>query len=403
MILIRRMNTPLETMLRKIVRQEYEHAAVRRSSFIKKAAAGLCLVGAAVAQAADHSVLVMQALTGPSAFVGTSVRDGMLLAIEESNRKQELGAGHRIKPVVVDDASDRNQTLTLLQRHAADPAVVLVMGPTSGAAAVAGANAANDLKIPMLSTTNSLDVLKAGPWSHILTQPPSVSMPTIVRHAVEQLKVKNCAVIGIHDIEIYTLMQKQFEDGVKARGVKIGSVEAIKSSDADFSALATKVASQDQDCVFISATAPQGANVVLQLRQAGLDPQTRILGHVTMTSPQFIQRGGAAVEGVYVMGDWVVGGRDAAGQAFAQAFKARFKQEADGWNAVGYSVMRVAIAAMRSAGPNLSRESLRAALAQTRNVPVVVGSGKYSLDESRIPNYGMNVLQVKGGQFTLVD
>lgn len=390
-------------MLKKIVRQAAKPMGLYGKSLLQGVGVGAGLMAATLAQAADHSVLVMQALTGPSAFVGTSVRDGMLLAIEESNKKQELGAGNRIKPVVVDDASDRNQTLTLLQRHAADPSMVLVMGPTSGAAAVAGANAANDLKIPMMSTTNSLDVLKAGPWSHILTQPPSVSMPTIVRYAVDQLKVKNCTVIGIHDIEIYTLMQKQFEDGVKARGVKIGSVEAIKSSDADFSALATKVASRDQDCVFISATAPQGANVVLQLRQAGLDPKTRILGHVTMTSPQFIQRGGAAVEGVYVMGDWVVGGRDAAGQAFAQAFKERFKQEADGWNAVGYSVMRVAISAMQSAGPNLNRESLRAALAKTRNVPVVVGTGKYNLDESRIPNYGMNVLQVKGGQFTLVD
>lgn len=373
----------------------------RRGTLLKGVSMALGLWGAANAQAADYSVLVMQALTGPSAFVGTSVRDGMLLAIEESNKKQELGAGNTIKPIVADDASDRNQTITLLQRHAADPSVVLVMGPTSGAAAVAGANAANDLKIPMMSTTNSLDVLKAGQWSHIVTQPPSVSMPTIVKYAVDKLQVKNCTVIGIHDIEIYTLMQKQFEEGVKARGVKIGSVEAIKSSDSDFSALATKVAARDQDCVFISATAPQGANVVLQLRQAGLDPKTRILGHVTMTSPQFTQRGGAAVDGVYVMGDWLVGGRDEAGKAFASAFKARYNQEADGWNAVGYSVMRVAINAMKNAGAKPTRESIRAAIAKTKDVPVVVGTGKYSLDEQRVPSYGMNVLQVKGGQFVL--
>lgn len=363
--------------------------------------AALAMWGAAQAQAADYGVLVMQALTGPSAFVGTSVRDGMLLAIEESNAAKELGAGNAIRPIVADDASDRNQTITLLQRHAADPSVVLVMGPTSGAAAVAGANAANDLKIPLMSTTNSLDVLKAGPWSYILTQPPYVSMPAIVKYAVDDLKVGNCTVIGIHDIEIYTLMQKQFEDGVKARGVRIGSVEAIKSSDSDFSALATKVASRDQDCVFLSTTAPQGANVILQLRQAGLDPKTRILGHVTMTSPQFIQRGGAAVEGTYVMGDWLVGGRDEAGKAFARAFKARYGHDADGWAALGYSTMRVAITALKNAGPAVTREAVRDQLARTKDVPVVVGSGRYSFDEQRVPRYGMNVLQVKDGQFVL--
>lgn len=365
------------------------------------AGVALTLMSGVAAQAAEHSVLVMQALTGPSAFVGVSVRKGAILAIEESNGKQELGTGNILKPIEADDASDRNQTVTLLQRYAADPKVLLVMGPTSGAAAVAGANAANDLKIPLMTITNSHDVLKAGQWSHILTQPPSVSLPYMVNYAVEKLQVKNCTVIGIHDIEIYTQMQKHFEDGVKARGVRISSVEAIKSSDADFSALATKVAAKAQDCVFVSATAPQGANIILQLRQAGLDPKVKILGHVTMTSPQFIERGGAAVEGVYVMGDWLVGGRDDASRAFARAYKAKYNAEADGWNAVGYSAMRVAINAIKNAGANPTRETVRAAIGKTKDVPVVVGSGKYSYDAQRVPTYGMSILQVKGGQFVL--
>lgn len=128
-----------------------------------RASLALALMSGIAAQAAERSVLVMQALTGPSAFVGVSIRDGMLLAIDESNKKQELGAGNSLKAITADDASDRNQTLTLLQRHAADPNVLMVMGPTSGAAAVAGANAANDLKIPLMTTSNSLDILKAGP------------------------------------------------------------------------------------------------------------------------------------------------------------------------------------------------------------------------------------------------
>lgn len=361
---------------------------------------GLILMsGVVLAHAVERSVLVMQALTGPSAFVGVSIRRGMLLAVEESNSKQELGAGNSLKAIEADDASDRNQTVSLIQRYASDPNLLMVMGPTSGAAAVAGANAANDLKIPLMTTTNSMDVIKAGPWSYILTQPPFVSLPFMVGYAVDKLKVKNCTVIGINDIEIYTLMQKQFEEGVKARGVQILSVEAIKSSDADFSAVATKVASRSQECVFISATAPQGANIIVQLREAGLDPKTKILGHVTMTSPQFIERGGAAVEGVYVMGDWVVGGRDDASRSFARAYKAKYNAEADGWNAVGYSAMRVAINAIKNAGPNPTRDSVRAAIGKTKDVPVVVGSGRYTYDAERVPTYGMGILLVKGGQF----
>lgn len=359
---------------------------------------GMALMGHAMA--AEYSVLVMQALTGPTAFVGTPVRDGMMYAIEESNKNQELGAGNSIKGIVADDASDRVQTLTLVQRHAANPNIVLIMGPTSGAVAVAASNAANDLKIPLMTTTSSMDVLKAGPYSFILTQPPHIAVPYIANYAINKLKVKNCSVIGIHDIEVYVQMQKQFEDAVKAKGVNI-TTEFIKASDSDFSALATKVVSREPDCIFLSTTAPQGANIVVQLRQAGLDSKTRIMGHTTLTSAQLIERGKTAVEGVYVISDWVMGGRDDASRAFVRDYKARFNTEPDGWNATGYSAMRLAIQAIKAAGPSVTRDSVRAALANSKDIPVVVGNGKYTLNAQRVPDYGMNVLQVTNSQFRL--
>jgi branched-chain amino acid transport system substrate-binding protein len=219
------------------------------------AAASILLTGATLGQAAEYKVVVLQSLTGGAAFIGAPMRDGAVLAAEEINRKQELGAGNTIRVEIADDATDRNQTLSLIKRYAADPTVLAIMGPTSGAVAVAGAAAANDLKVPLLATSNSMDVLKAGPWSHILTQPGDVTMPFIANYAIDKLAVKNCTVIGLHDVEIYLSMQRVFENIIKQRGARVGSVEAIKGSDSDFSALATKVVNANPDCVFISATA----------------------------------------------------------------------------------------------------------------------------------------------------
>ncbi|UUZ62814.1 ABC transporter substrate-binding protein [Polaromonas sp. P1-6] len=342
---------------------------------------------------------MLQSITGGAAFIGAQYKDGALLAAEEINRKQELGAGNTLKVTVADDSTDRAQTLALIKRYASDPSVLMILGPTSGAVAVAGAQAANDLKVPLLATSNSTDVLKAGPWSYILTQPGTTTLPFIANYAVEKLQVKNCTVIGIHDVEIYVSMQKVFEDVVKSRGTKIGSVEAIKGSDSDFSALATKVVGRDQDCVFISATAPQAANIIIQLRQAGLDPKTRIMGHNALSSPQFVDRGGKAVEGVYLIGDWVPGGSDDFSRAFNTSYKTKYNSEADNWAAVGYGGMRVAVAALKAAGPNPTRDAVRQAMAKTKDVPVAVGQGKYSLNAERVPFSGMRVLQIKDGKF----
>lgn len=375
------------------------HRGLRRLGRI--AAASILLTGATLAQAAEYKVVVLQSLTGGAAFIGAPMRDGAVLAAEEINRKQELGAGNTLKVEIADDATDRNQTLSLIKRYAADPTVLAIMGPTSGAVAVAGAAAANDLKIPLLATSNSMDVLKAGPWSHILTQPGDVTMPFIANYAIDKLAVKNCTVIGLHDVEIYLSMQRVFENIIKQRGAKVGSVEAIKGSDSDFSALATKVVNANPDCVFISATAPQSANLIIQLRNAGLDPKTRVLGHNAFSSSQLVDRGGKAVEGVYFIGDWVPGGTDDFSRAFAASFRAKHKAEADNWAAVGYGGMRIMANAIKNAGANPTRDSVRAALGRTKDVPVVIGQGKYSMNAERVPFSGMRVMQVKNGKFEL--
>lgn len=365
--------------------------------------AALCVLAAAncAATAGEYTVVVLQSLTGSASYVGVPTKDGMLLAAEEINRKQELGPGNTLKVVVADDATDRSQTLSLLPRYAADRKVLMVLGPSSGSVAVAGANAANDLNLPMITTSNSYDVLKAGTWSNILAQPADVTIPYIVNYAVDKLKVKNCTVIGISDYEIYLAMQMNFKNGIKARGGRIGAVEPIKNADTDFSAIATKAASRDQDCVFISAMAPQAANIVIQLRQAGLDPKVRIIGHNSLASPQFIQRGGKAVEGVYFIADWVPGGKDDLGRAFVASFKAKYGSEPDGFAAIGYGGMRIAASVLKAAGPNPTRESVREALSKIKDVPVVVGNGRYSVDAERKPHTGMNVLVVKDGRFVL--
>jgi branched-chain amino acid transport system substrate-binding protein len=56
--------------------------------------------------------------------------------------------------------------------------------------------------------------------------------------------------------------------------------------------------------------------------------------------------------------------------------------------------------AIRAAGPNPTRELIRDALSKTKDVPVVVGTGRYSYVD-RIPTYGSIFLMVKDGKFVV--
>jgi branched-chain amino acid transport system substrate-binding protein len=60
-------------------------------------------------------------------------------------------------------------------------------------------------------------------------------------------------------------------------------------------------------------------------------------------------------------------------------------------------MMQTVANAIRNAGDDVNRETLRKAMAATKDLPVVLGQGKLSFDENRIPSMGGIVMQIKDG------
>ena len=64
-------------------------------------------------------------------------------------------------------------------------------------------------------------------------------------------------------------------------------------------------------------------------------------------------------------------------------------------------MMQTVANAIRNAGDDVSRETLREAMAATRDLPVVMGQGFLSFDENRIPQMGGIVMQIRDGSRVL--
>ena len=359
-------------------------------------AAGMALASHA-ALAAERKIVILQALTGGAAFVGVPASDGMKFAADELNARNFLG-GDKIVYEVADSASARPQAMAAVTRYAADPSVLFILGPTTAPEAIPSAGVANDAKIGLKAMTNAVAMLAAGPWAFISAQPGAVTMPPLGDYALNVAKVKACATVRFTDNEAYVDLERGFVENVEKRGMKIVERTGIKQADSDFSTIATRIVAAKPDCVVLFTLGPSAANMAIQLKQAGLPASVKLLGQSGLSSPQLIEIGGAAVEGLIFGSDWMPGGSTPAGKAFAAAYKAKTGKEADNWAALGYSYMTVVATAIKAAGPNPTRESIRDALAKTKDVPVVVGSGKYSYVD-RIPNYGATFLMVQGGKF----
>ncbi len=360
--------------------------------------AGLALaVAAAGVHAADRKVIILEPLTGVAANVGVSQAAGLQFGADELNAKGFLGAD-KIVYEIADSASARAQSMAAVTRYAADPNVLMILGPITAVEAVPAVAVANDAKIPLYSGTNAFAVIKAGPWGFIASQAAPTTMPLLGDYVVNVAKAKTCASIHFSDNEAYVDLQRLFREHTEPKGLKFVDMSGVKQADSDFSAISTRVVAAKPECVVLFTAAPAAANLVIQLKQAGLPANVKLFGQTALASAQFISIGGSAVEGVILNSDWTPGGNSPSGNAFAAAFKKATGKDPDNFAALGYSFMLVAATAIKNASPNPTREKIRDEMAKTRDVPVVVGNGKYSLID-RVPSYGATFLQVKNGQF----
>src|SRR3954466_13529306 len=115
------------------------------------------------AKAQDLPIGVAIAMSGTYAFAGVPSREGMDVALDQL-KSGPLGS--RLKVQFQDTAGERTQGITLANQFATRDKVLLMIGPTSSAEAVAVAPVANSLSLPMLTATAlSEEITRAGKWS----------------------------------------------------------------------------------------------------------------------------------------------------------------------------------------------------------------------------------------------
>jgi branched-chain amino acid transport system substrate-binding protein len=350
------------------------------------------------ALAQEVKIGVVLSNTGTFAFVGAPVINAVRLAYEELMAANYFG-NTKVTLMVEDNRSDRAEAITLINRMATRDQATIIIGPVSTGEAMAAAPVAVDLKIPLFTTATSPDVLKAGPWIFKSTETAEQFMTPLGTHVVQKAKPRNCFYVFIRDNEGYVRQKNVLRDVIAAGGVKTVGDESILAADSDFTALATKIVSSKADCLYVGTPPEQGANIVLQARQAGMPASTVLVGNTGMGSDRYLKAGGRAVEGTLFPAEFVPTGVNEMGRKFIAAYTKKYNMAPDSWAGVGYTMMLVTANAIKTAGPNPTRDAVRQAMARTNKLPVVIGQGTFTLDADRIPSFGAAVLTIKDGKF----
>jgi branched-chain amino acid transport system substrate-binding protein len=329
--------------------------------------------GSAASSSGAAVVGAALSLTGPAAVYGAQQRAGIMAGVEDAD-----AGGTRIDVRVEDDASTKEQGITVFQKFINRDKVSAIIGPT-------------------LSNTAATGITDIGNyiWRDSLTEAQVI--PGAFKKAQEKLHFKSAGVLyGNDDVFTkagYDVMQKALAD----LNVKVVGTQTFAKPDRDYHAQLTALIDQKPDVLVISALADNAAAIVSQARQLGWTGS--MLGGNGFNSPAFIKNAGQAAEGVMVGTSWNSLSQDPANQKFLAAMK-KAGVNPDQFSAQAYTGVLILAEAIRKSGGKSGPEDIEAGLGKIKDLDTPLG--RFSFTQGRDAQHEPSVQQVKDGKFQIV-
>jgi branched-chain amino acid transport system substrate-binding protein len=366
----------------------------------------LAAAGAAPARAADPIVIgEINPLTGALALQGTTVHQGIVLAIEEQNARGGI-AGRRLILLSRDDEGRPERAIGAAEELAGRSRAVALIGGYVDSLVGPVAEVADRARVPYLATA-SLDERLTGRGNRYFFRISSLAgyARPMTGFVESGLGARRVAVLYSPTPGATQLARRQREVFDRA-GIRVLVYEPLAAGLTDFGPLLRRVADQAADVLISNTFFADHLVLVRQMAQGGVRLRA-FLGAFGMEFPDVIRSLGPAAEGLYGTTAWQPGvappGQEAASQAFVEAFAKRFGVQAAPLAMHGYAAARALLAALESAarsGRQLTGPGLRDALAAA---DVMTPMGRVRFDERGDPvSYERVILQIQDGRHVVV-
>lgn len=338
-------------------------------------------------------------LTGNLAQYGEQWTKGFDLAIEDINNAGGI-EGRPLEYIFEDSQSDPKQSVVVAQKFVDDERIIVELGDFSSTASMAATQIYTRGGLVQFGFTNSHPDFTKGSeytWSTSVTQ--AQASPLLADFAVTTLGFQKLAVFQItNDWGKATL--DLFAQRVAELGAEIVTVQPYLPDDKDFRSAITAVKDAAPDAIILLSYQADGALIAQQVREAGLT--TPFVASASLQSPDYTELGGDAVEGTYVLGEFITTDPRPEVQAFVTKFNEAYDEDPDLFAALAYDSIFLIAEAIKVGGP--TREGVLAALPQLKDVPsVVYGTVTFDPETRRALNPKYENLIVKDGAFVVWD
>jgi len=211
---------------------------------------------------------IVAEITGGGAPSGNMWRDGVILAVEDINKKGGI-QGRRLESFVMDTQTDPPTSVAVIRR-AINERPFAIMGTVYSSSTVANMELARQAGIPQISGSESVLVVQKGNPNIFLTSfSQQVGFAKLVKWLVEDLKADRIALIYVNNA-FGRGGREMFVKFLKDRGKSVVVDISTEAQQADFTAELTQVRASGATHLMIYNHEEENARIMIQMRKLGL-------------------------------------------------------------------------------------------------------------------------------------
>jgi branched-chain amino acid transport system substrate-binding protein len=322
------------------------------------------------------TVAAIQDLTGPAGLAGKQLLDGMKFGIDQFNEEQG-SSGIHVNLKTSDTRSTQQVAVNLMTEVAGSDAIA-VLGPALSNEGLAIAPIAQREGIPYVATQeNATGIPESGDFIFRLTAPQDTYQKLTTDYLAEQGVKKVVLIYASNVASNVQWAQKTIPDLLDQHSISVSDSVKITTTDTDFGAATSAVASAHPDAVGVSTVGAQNSTVITQLRRAGY--KGLIFGQAGFSGGT-LKGAGKLANGAVWATDFNANTSDPVGSDFVTAWKAAHDGQApNNFNAEGYDGALMITKALE-ASKAASRSAVRDAMASIASAGLDASVGHITFD-----------------------
>ena len=304
---------------------------------------------------------VVAELTSNNATYGTSITNGIKLAVQQLNDTGGL-LGKKIELVVADNKSEPAEAANAMSKLVNQDKAPVVMGLFASSSAIAASNVSEAAKVPFLA------VGATNPKVTLDEKTGKVKPNTFRVCFIDPFQ----GTVGANFILNELKLQKA------AVYIDNSSEESYLQKDSDFKAVLTKIAAAKPEVIYVPGNYEEEGKICKQARELGIT--VPIIGGDGWDSPKLGEIAGASsLNNTYFTNHYSPDSTNEASKAFVNTYAKTYKQKPDAPAVLGYDGAMLLADSIKRAGVYESAK-VAEALAATKDFQAV--TGKTSLDAS---------------------